>query len=109
MEQLTFFCPYLRCRVELTNEREQHIIATHPGTLPDYLAQLRETIADPDLIRQSERDENALLFSKWFDTIRTGRYLVCVVITDLEPKRCWIVTVYTSRKLVGGKTIWQKS
>jgi hypothetical protein len=104
-----FFCPYLQSNVELTKERKQHIIETHPGTLPDYLEQLRETLADPDQIRQSERDETALLFSKWFDTIRAGRYLIVVVVRDQGPTRNWIITVYTARKLAGGQVIWQKN
>ena len=43
-----FPCPYLGQSVELTSEREQHIIQTHPGTLPDYLSQLAQTLNDPD-------------------------------------------------------------
>lgn len=57
-----FTCPYLNQQVELTEERYQHILQTHPGTLPDYLTQLTKTLADPDLIRTSDRDPNALLF-----------------------------------------------
>lgn len=95
--------------VELTDEREQHITVTHPGTLPDYLEQLGETIEDPDQIRRSDRDENALLFSKWFDSIRTGRYLVVVIVENIDPTRYWIVTTYTARRLTGGNVKWQKS
>jgi len=104
-----FPCSYLGADIELTDEREQHIIQTHPGTLPKYLEQLSITLADPDLIRQSERDENALLFSKWFDTIRTGRYFIVVTVTDTSSARYWIVTAYTARKLTGGQVIWKKS
>ncbi|HEY9655349.1 MAG TPA: hypothetical protein V6C50_07640, partial [Crinalium sp.] len=86
-----FNCPYLGRDVELTDEREQHITQTHPGTLPDYLEQLKESLTNPDQIRQSEYDEAALLFSKWFDTIRTGRHLVVVVVTNVDPARHWIV------------------
>ena len=55
-----FPCPHLNATVELSPEREQHIAITHPGTLPDYLEQLQETLANPDQIRQSERDTSAL-------------------------------------------------
>jgi hypothetical protein len=104
-----FSCPYLGASVELTDEREQHITETHPGTLPEYLEQLSETLAAPDQIRQSERDGSALLFSKWFDTIRTGRHLVVVVVSETEPLRHWVITVYTARKIVGGNVVWTKS
>lgn len=43
-----FHCPYLRGEVELTDEREDHITQTHPD-LPEYLAQVEQTLADPDL------------------------------------------------------------
>lgn len=104
-----FTCSYLGGDVELSDEREQHITETHPGTLPEYLAQLAETLADPDQIRQSDRDTSAFLFSKWFATIRTGRYLVVVIVNQSEPARCWIITTYTARKLAGGKLIWTKT
>jgi hypothetical protein len=39
----SFLCPYLKTFIELTEERYQHILSTHPGTLPDYLTQLADT------------------------------------------------------------------
>ncbi|HSM82151.1 MAG TPA: hypothetical protein VLS96_10715 [Nodosilinea sp.] len=104
-----FACPYLGATVELSEEREAHIAASHPGTLPDYLEQLTDTLGDPDQVRGSDRDPTALLFSKWFDSVRTGRYLVVVTIRDVTSSRYWIITAYTARKLAGGKTLWQKS
>jgi hypothetical protein len=82
-----FPCPYLNRNVELTEERQQHIIQTHPKTLPDYWVELAETINNPDHIRQSKLDSSALLFSKWFDTIRSGRYFVVVVVANSPPQR----------------------
>ena len=97
-----FPCPHLDAEVELTDEREQHIMQSHPGTLPDYGEQLAQTLAEPDLVRASDRDERALRFSKWFENIRTGRYLVVVTISESDPTRHWIITTYTARKLAGG-------
>lgn len=104
-----FFCSYLKAEVELSEEREQHISQRHPGTLPNYANQISETLADPDLIRRSNRDENALIFSKWFSKIRTGRFLVIVVVSELETNRNWIITAYTARKITGGTVIWEKT
>jgi uncharacterized protein YuzE len=87
--------------VELTDEREEHITETHSGTLPDCLVQLAETLDGPDQICQSERDSSALLFSKWFATIRIGRYLVTVVAKQPEPLRYWIITVYRLANSLG--------
>lgn len=104
-----FFCPYLSGLVELTDERLQHITQNHPGTFPEYFPQLEETLADPDLIRSSSYDPNALLFSKWFESIRMGRYLVVVVVSQTDPARHWILTTYTARKITGGQALWQKN
>ena len=104
-----FNCPYLGNTVELSVEREAHIAASHPGTLPDYLEQLADTLENPDLVRGSDRDPSGLLFSKWFDSIRTGRYLVVVTISDVPAVRHWVITAYTARKLTGGNPLWQKS
>ena len=97
-----FPCSYLNSHVELTEEREQHITETHPKTLPDYLSQLIETIGNPDQVRQSNLDSSALLFSKWFNSIRSGRYFIVVIITDALVQRHWIITAYTARKLARG-------
>jgi hypothetical protein len=97
-----FPCPYLNSHVELTEEREQHIIENHPKTLPDHLSQLIETIDNPDQVRQSPLDASALLFSKWFSSIRSGRYFIVVIVTDAVVQRHWIITAYTARKLAGG-------
>ena len=103
----TFCCPFLDAEVALSDARSQHIMERHPGTLPDYLLQMAETLNNPDLIRRGKKDINALLFSKWFDTIRTGRYLVVVVINDEDLARRWIITAYTARKIAGGgEQIW---
>ena len=99
-----FPCPYLNSSVELTEEREQHIIENYPKTLPDYLSQLAETLNNPDQVRQSNLDSSALLFSKWFDNIRTGRHFIVVTVTDTETQRYWIITAYTARKLSGGNS-----
>jgi hypothetical protein len=106
---IVFSCPYLNGTVELTEEREQHITETHPGTLPTYRNQIAATLADPDQVRRSTRDERARLFVKWFASIRTGRYMVVVTVTDLDLMRHWIVTAYTARKLAGGEIEWSKS
>ena len=102
-----FRCPYLDADVVLSEARERHIIEKHPGTLPEYLGQMTETVSNPDEIRQSDRDPEALMFCKWFDTIRTGRYLIAVVIHEGNPQLPWIVTAYTARKVSRrGKQIW---
>lgn len=103
------FCHFLGGEVELSPERLQHIQERHPGTLPDFEEQLEETITNPDLIRRSEKDLSAWIFSKWFTSIRTGRFLIVIIIAESDPTRFWIVTTYTARKITGGITVWKKT
>jgi len=105
-----FPCPYLEGDVELTDEREQHISATHPDLLPEYLPQLIKTLADPDQVRRSTRMDNALLIARRFETIKEGKYVVVVVVTEHSlTNRNWIITAYLARKLTGGTLKWQKT
>lgn len=105
-----FPCPYLDGEVELTDEREEHIIATHPDLLPDYLPQLIETLADPDQVRRSTRMDKALLIARRFDGIKGGKYIVVVVVSEEDSiRRNWIITAYLARKLTGGTLRWQKT
>lgn len=103
-------CPYLSGQVELTEEREQHIADSHPDLLPEHRNRIGYTLADPDQIRRSARLANALLFSRRFETIRGGKYIVVVVAVGATAGgRNWIVTAYLARKLAGGDLLWQRN
>ena len=105
-----FPCPYLNSEVDLTEERERHIAENHPDLLPTHKDRIADTLADPDEIRHSSRFGNAWLFSRWFDTVRSGKHVVVVAVTDKGPtRRSWIVTAYIARKLVEGEVEWRRS
>ena len=105
-----FSCPYLQTEVELTEERERHIAERHPDLLPEHRACMADTLADPDQVRRSTRLRNARLFTRWFDTVRGGKHIVMVVVTDVAAsRRYWVVTAYIARQLVEGDIEWTKS
>lgn len=105
-----FQCRYLGGEVELTDERERHIAQTHPELLPEHQAALAATLADPDQVRRSVRFGNARLFSRWFTSLRGGKYVVVVVVSDVDSiNRHWIITAYIARKLAEGAIEWQRS
>lgn len=103
-------CPYLKGVVELTDERELHIARAHPDLLPEYIDQIAQTLAEPDQVRRSVRMSTARLFSRWFPNIRQGKYVVVVVVSDVEPEeRHWVITAYLARRLAGGEIVeWQR-
>ena len=106
----TFPCPYLGGKVELTDERAAHIADTHPDLLPRYLAQIGLTLSDPDQVRRSARMSAVRLFSRWYDDVRQGKYVVVVVVSEGIPdERHWIITAYLARRLAAGEVEWSKS
>jgi hypothetical protein len=105
-----FPCPYLKTDVELTEERERHIAERHPDLLPRYREQMVETLAHPDQIRRSARFGNARLFSRWYNDVKEGKYVVVVVVSEPDPmSRHWIITAYLARRLMEGDVEWKRS
>ncbi|QDL10873.1 hypothetical protein DP113_25775 [Brasilonema octagenarum UFV-E1] len=105
-----FFCSYLGSEVELTQERKKHILQRHPDLPTAYLELIADTLNQPDQVRRDVRFENTLLFSRWFATLRKGKYAVVAVVSDTFPlERHWIVTAYISRKITQGEIIWTRS
>ncbi|MGD0922873.1 MAG: hypothetical protein ABSA70_14065 [Terriglobia bacterium] len=103
-------CPYLAAEVDLTAERETHIAEHHPDLLPEHRHRLAETLANPDLVRRSTRLSNVHLFSRWFDTIKSGKHVVVVVLSESTPTaRHWVVTAYLARRLAEGGAEWQRN
>jgi hypothetical protein len=110
VEVTQFQCPYLNSVVELTDEREAHITERHPDLLPEHRERLADVLAVPDQIRRSMRFGNARLFSRWFDNMRGGRYVVVVVVSDTKPSsRHWVITAYIARRLAEGEVEWQRN
>lgn len=109
-ESFKLHCPYLGQEVELSQERERHVMAQHPDLLPEHRQHIIETVADPDEVRHSKRFGNALLFSRWFQKLNGGKYVVVVVVSEGGiSERSWIVTAYIARKLVEGEIEWKKN
>jgi hypothetical protein len=105
-----FPCPYLQSEVELTEERERHITERHPDLLLEHRACIADTLADPGQVRCSARLRNARLFTRWFDTVRGGKHVVVIVVTDVAAsRRHWVVTAYMARQLTEGDIEWTKS
>jgi hypothetical protein len=49
------------------------------------------------------------LFSRWFESLRGGKYVVVVVVGDAGPDdRHWIVTAYLARRLTQGEIEWTR-
>lgn len=105
-----FPCPYLNGEVELTDEREAHIKETHPDLLPQYFGEIGETLANPNEIRRSKHMTAARIFYRWFETVRKGKNVAVVVVSEESPtNRHWIITAYVTRQLPKGEPEWRKT
>ena len=106
----TYPCPYLGDEVELSGEREQHIMEHHPDLVPDHKDRIGDTLGDPDQVRRSKRFGNARLFAKWYDDLVRGKHLVVVVVSEAKPKsRNWVVTAYMTKKIAEGDEEWKRN
>jgi hypothetical protein len=104
-----FPCPYLNAEVELAEARERHITERHPDLLPGQRHRLATTLADPDQVRRSKRFASARLFSRWYDDLKGGKYVVVVVVSAADDRRNWVITAYIARELVAGEVEWVRS
>lgn len=103
-------CPYLGGEVELSDERREHIVRKHPELFPEHYDRIAETVADPDEVRRDDRFLGTRVFSRWFEAVRGGKFVVAVVVSDPEPAvRHWIVTAYVARKLSRGVVEWKRT
>lgn len=85
--------------VELTTERKFHIILKHPEIKP-HIKKISQVLSSPDTIRRSKFDREALLFYKYFDKIKEGKYINVTVKKD---ERNFIVTAYITDRIRAGE------
>jgi len=112
-------CPYLGGTIELTDERQQHILSKHPDFLPEYFDQPRvgaRHAVPLQLMMTGSYQEIVMhppttrLFAHWFTDVKGGKFVVVAVVSDPPPQeRHWIVTAYITRKLVQGAIEWKRS
>lgn len=100
MHSAWYNCPFYKGKVELTEERKQHISMRHPDLLPIHQNLIPLVLDKPDKIRSSKHFPKAKLFSRWFEKLNGGKHLVVVVVSGSIPEsRNWIITAYITRKL----------
>lgn len=84
--------------VTLTLDRKAHIIQHHP-IMEDHLKHLKQVLEKPKEIRYSSRNDEVLLFYRYFAKIEDGKYIVAVVHkTEREVK-----TAYLSHRIKIGR------
>ncbi len=101
-----FLCPHLGGFVELTGERELHILARHPELLPDPRARIAAALFAPDSVRLSGRRSSARMFSRQFDedlqAFRRHAPADPILRAHKWIKSAQIVAIYRLLRLAGG-------
>lgn len=85
--------------VELTIERKSHIILRHPEIRP-HIKKITQVLSSPDTVKRSKFDPEALLFYKYFDKIKGGKY---INVTVKRGERNFILTAYITDRIRAGE------
>lgn len=91
-------------RIELSDERWNHIIDTHPE-IKELIKELEGALIEPELIKRSVYNKNVILFYRHYKHIYEGKY-ICVVVRLDERS---IVTAYITDRIKIGDVIWKKN
>lgn len=93
------FRDYQGREIRLTAERWQHILS-HPE-IADLKEEISQTLANPDIVRQSNSDQNVYLYYCYKTQTIVGEKWLCVVVKILE-NDAFIITAYLTDKLKKG-------
>lgn len=93
-------------QIRLTEERELHITTTHPE-MNNQLDNIKDTLAQPDSIIQSNSVANVVLYYRHYaQTPVTEKYL-CIVV-KVTSDDSFVITSYFTDKIKQGVILWQK-
>lgn len=91
--------------VSLDEDRWRHVLE-HPE-MQNQLDRIKETVANPDEVRESTHDPSVLLFYKLYtETPVTEKYLLAVV--KVLKREGFIVTAFFTDRVKKGGLVWKK-
>lgn len=95
---------YRGVQIHLTDEVSQIILTKHPET-QEFFERIAETLAHPDLVKQSQTDTRVNLYYRFYSEILNGKFVVIVVKYAQE---YFVSTFYATDKIKEGRLIWKK-
>jgi len=91
--------------VSLDEDRWRHVLS-HPE-MKDQLEGIKETVMNPDEVRESTHDPSILLFYKLYEeTPVTEKYLLVVI--ETQNREGFIVTAFFTDTMKKGGVVWKK-
>ena len=100
-----YYKDYLGDKVDLPNERWDHIIKEHPE-VELHKSKIGEVLNDPAYVKRSRRDKDVLLYYRYYSDIFNGKYLLVVVKKGRE--RSFILTCYITDEIRKGDALWKR-
>ena len=100
----------VRAKLEKTvrlSERNWTHVLNHPE-MDDQISKVRETLVDPDEIRESVRSSSVWLFYKLYAKTPVTRKFLLVVVQVLNEEG-FIVTAFFTDAVKKGGLIWKKN
>jgi len=98
------FSDYRGARVHLTDEVYQIILTKHPEA-QGFFDRIAETLAHPDLVKQSQTDTRVNLYYRFYSDVLNGKFVVIVVKYAQE---YFVSTFYATDKIKEGRLIWKR-
>jgi len=91
--------------VSLDEDRCRHVLK-HPE-MKGQLDRIKETVMNPDEVRESTHDPSILLFYKLYEeTPVTEKYLLAVI--ETQNREGFIVTAFFTDSVKKGGVVWKK-
>jgi len=91
--------------VSLDEDRWRHVL-NHPE-MRDQLDRIKETVMNPDEVRESTHDPSILLFYRLYEeTPVTDKYLLVVI--ETQNREGFIVTAFFTDRVKKGGLVWRK-
>jgi len=89
-------------KIRTTKEHWKLISEIKHPIIKEHEKEVKETLAEPDEIRQSRKDLSVFLYYR-----KSEKYFVCVLVKHLNSEG-FIITAYLADKIKKGNTIWKK-
>ncbi len=100
-----FFTDYRGKTIRFSEERIRHI--EEHFEMKHFEEHVRETLLHPKTVIQSNRDEEASLYYRYYMGTRIGDKWLCIVVKDDEEP--FVLTAYFTDKIKKGETIWKST
>jgi hypothetical protein len=100
-----FFTDYRGKTIRFSEERIRHI--EEHFEMKQFEEHIRETLLHPQTVIQSNRDEEASLYYRYYMGTRIGDKWLCIVVKDDEEP--FVLTAYFTAKIKKGETIWKST